>query len=151
MLTRSLKILLVALVAVAGSACESSRCVNCPSDEELLAREGALRLTPEEVRTHVSGNTEGWVAGGAYYDPGGGLQAIWLKARYQGSWEVDADGKLCYQLPKWERRCHFYMRKDDEVFMLDEGKNIGVRPIYEGNRVNSLGRTLSTGPRANVN
>ena len=146
MLTRSTKIMLIALAAVAGNACESSRCPGCPSDEEVLAQAGAVRLTQDEARTHVSGKTEGWVAGGAYYNPDGNMQA-----RYRGAWEVEDDGSVCYQLPKWEKRCHFYMRKEDEVIMLDEGKNIGVRPVYEGNRVNSLGRTLSTGPRAKVN
>ncbi|MCP4984249.1 MAG: hypothetical protein GY935_27555 [Gammaproteobacteria bacterium] len=113
---------------------------DCPSDEELLARTGAVRLTPDQVKTHVSGKTEEWVHGGAYYLPDGGLRVKWRKARYKATWEVAADGVICYQLPRWEQRCHFYMDKGGEVYMLDEGKNIGVRPTYLGNRLRDLGR-----------
>ncbi|MDH3763541.1 MAG: hypothetical protein OEU50_21405, partial [Gammaproteobacteria bacterium] len=73
----------------------------------------------------------------------GVLEVKWLKVRYKGSWEVSADGRLCYQLPKWARRCHFYMKKMGEVYLLDEGRNIGVRHIYDGNRLQNLGRYVT--------
>jgi hypothetical protein len=153
MIRNALKTMLILAAALAAAACETVRpCApNCPTDEQLLAESGAVRLTPGQVRTHVEEKTEGWVHGGAYYHADGSLQVIWLKARSRGSWEVDANGNLCYELPKWQRRCHFYMQKADEIYLLDEGRNIGVRPTYAGNRLNDLGRTLPTGPRAKVN
>ena len=53
-------------------------------------------------------------------------------------WDVGTDGTLCYQLDTWGRRCHFYMKKDDQVYLLDEGENIGVREIYDGNRLQHI-------------
>ena len=149
MVDNSLKILLLLAAVLAAAACETVRPCdpNCPSDEQLLAEAGALRLTPGQVKMHVAEQTEGWTQGGAFYHADGSLQVVWRKVRYKGSWEVDAEGNLCYELPKWKRRCHFYMRKDDGTYLLDEGRNIGIRPIYAGNRLNELGRGLPTGPQ----
>jgi len=136
------KLMLVFVALQVISACETVReCEpNCPTDEEALAQAGAVRLEAQQVKARVSGKTEEWVHGGAYYHLDGVLEVKWLKVRYKGSWEVSADGTLCYQLPRWQRRCHFYMDKMGEVYLLDEGRNIGVRPTYDGNRLVSLGR-----------
>lgn len=146
MLSKTFKLLLFILAALVAPACETVRecSPNCLSDEQILAKTGAQRLTPEQVRAHVSGKTEDWIHGGAYYHADGRLDARWLKVGYQGSWEVSADGVLCYDLPKWQRRCHFYMDRAGEIYLLDEGENIGVRSTYEGNRLRDLGRTLKS-------
>ena len=131
-------------LALALSACASW---NDLPNEEALAQAGAVRLNDSEVKAHVIGRTEEWIHGGAYYVDHGMLRVKWRKTYYSGSWEVSTDGKLCYQLPRWDRRCHFYMRKDGEVFMFDEGRNIGVRPMFDGDRLNSLGRYNSGADR----
>lgn len=138
------KLLLVLAIVLGTAACETPRACGskCPTDVEILEQEGAVRLTPNQVEAHVSGKTEDWVHGGAYYHPDGKLDVKWHKVMYKAVWEVSVDGSLCYQLPKWQRRCHFYMDKAGEVYMLDQGKNIGVRAMYEGNRLRSLGRYI---------
>ena len=144
--------LLILAAALAIAACETIVPCDrdCSGDERRLAEAGALRMTPAQVRAHVAEKTEGWAHGGAYYQADGSLQVIWRKVRYEGSWEIDTGGNLCYELPKWRQRCHFYMQKEDEIYLLDEGRNLGIRPTYAGNRLNDLGRTLSNGPRATV-
>ena len=129
------------------SGCEhlqACKGINCPSDEEILAQAGAVRLTPNQVKRRVLGNTEEWIHGGAYYVREGELEVKWRKVRYKGSWEVSDDGTLCYQLPRWEKRCHFYMDQEGAVYLLDEGRNIGVSAIYEGNQLRQLGRPVKT-------
>ena len=140
----SFRLLLPLLLAVLATGCESAR--QCPpyceSDEEVLARAGAVRLEPAQVRAQVSGKTEEWIHGGAYYRADGGLEIKWRKVRYKATWDVSDRGEICYQLPKWPRRCHFYMKLDGEILMLDEGRNQGARRYYEGNRLSRLGHRV---------
>jgi hypothetical protein len=132
--TRTLAALLLALAV---SACATPGGI---SDEDLLLQAGATRLNGEQVKAHVTGKTEEWIHGGAYYLADGVIKVKWRKAYSTGSWEVSTDGILCYQLPRWERRCHFYMLEVDEVSMLEDGRNLGVRPMYHGNNLVALGR-----------
>ena len=142
MLDMGKKIILLVALACVAAACENTafgRCeIDCQGDEEILARAGAVRLGPEEVRAHVAGKTEQWVRGGAYYEESGRLEVKWRKVKSETVWEVGADGSLCYQIDAWGRRCHFYMKKENEVYMLDEGRNIGVRAMYDGNRLKNI-------------
>jgi hypothetical protein len=137
---KTLKIPLIVAVALFIQACESLRdCYpNCPSDEQVLTQAGARQLTAEEVRAHVTGKTEDWLHGGAYYHPDGRIEARWLRVRYEGTWEITADGELCYELPKWQRRCQIYMERDGEIHLLDEGRDIGVRAIYPGKKLHTI-------------
>ncbi len=112
--------------------------VDCEADEQALAEQGAVRLGRDEVRAYVSDKTEQWTHGGAYYHDSGKLDVKWRKVNYKTNWEVSVDGTLCYQLETWGRRCHFYMKKGDEVYLLQEGKNIGMRQIYAGNQMNKI-------------
>ena len=132
----------VVMLALLGWACTPVR--ECPpycaTDEEILSQAGAVRLDAEQARAHVSGYTEDWIHGGAYYHADGKLEVVWRKVRYRATWEVSAEGEICYQLENRPRRCHFYMRHEDEILMLDEGRNIGARILFVGNRLASLGR-----------
>ena len=124
------------------SACDSLRdCPggNCPSDEEVLARAGAVRMTPDEVRARNIGYTEQWLRGGAYYREDGTMRAKWRKVYYNGTWEIEDDGRLCYQLPRWQSRCHFYMQIEGDVYLLDEGRNIGISLIFRGDQLKNVG------------
>lgn len=145
MSVKYVKLILIVAAAQAILACETVReCApNCPTDEEALAQAGAVRLQAQQVKARVSEKTEAWVHGGAYYHSDGALEVKWRKVRYKGSWEVAADGTLCYQLPNWQRRCHFYMDKMGQVYLLDEGRNIGVMPVFDGNRLTNLGHYVT--------
>lgn len=132
-LCKSIWITIFSLV-VAGCATSGG-----PSDEETLTAAGAVRLNGEQVKAHVTGKTEAWLHGGAYYMADGRLKVKWRKTYSSGSWEVSADGTLCYQLPKWERRCQFYMNMDGAILLLESGDNIGERKMYVGDNLAALG------------
>lgn len=110
------------------------------SDEEKLLQAGAVRLDAEQVKSHVSGKTEEWRHGGGYYKEDGSLRIKWLKVYSNGTWEVAEDGTLCYEVPRWEKRCQSYLRKDDTVFTLEEGRNLGAQTLYDGDNLNAMGR-----------
>ncbi len=142
MLQRVVRLLSVVTFAWLLTACAElpwERCqIDCEEDGLALAKSGAVRLGPDEVRAHVTDKTEQWVHGGAYYHESGRLQVRWRKVNYRTFWEVSADGTLCYQLDTWGRRCHYYMEKAGRVYMLEEGINIGVRDMWDGNRMKSV-------------
>ena len=127
---------------ISASACTTAGGL---SDEDALTQDGASRLNAAQVKAHVTGKTEEWIHGGGYYLADGELKAKWRKAYLKGSWEVSTEGDLCYQLPKWEKRCNVYMEKDGDVYLLDEGKSLGVRRMYEGDKLVSLGRDPNAG------
>jgi len=133
---------LLLLILTAGvSACVT---VSGISDEIALTEAGATRLDAAQVKAHVTGKTEEWLRGGAFYMADGGLRVRWRKVYSNGSWEVSDDGTLCYQVPRWEERCHFYMNYEDEILVLKEGKNTGTRAIFEGDKLSGLG-SFNTG------
>jgi hypothetical protein len=136
------KLSLALFLITTASACTT---VGGLSDKEALIQAGASRLNATQVKAHVTGKTEEWRHGGGYYLADGELKAKWRKVYLKGSWEVSTEGDLCYQLPKWEKRCHVYMEKDGDVYLLDEGKNLGVRYMHEGDKLVSLGRDANGG------
>ena len=138
-----LKLMLLLVLALLASACEFIQTcwgIDCPIDEETLVQAGAERLTADQVRARVAGNTEEWTHGGAYYHSDGKLEVKWRKVNYKATWEVNADGALCYQLPNWKRRCHYYLDKAGQIYLVEEGKGVRVAAIYDGNRIRQLGR-----------
>jgi len=124
------------ILAVNVSACVT---VSGLTDEEALTKAGATRLNAAQVKDHVTDKTEEWHRGGAYYMADGKLRVKWRKVYSDGSWEVSDDGVLCYQIPRWEKRCHIYMNHEDEIIVLEEDKNIGTRDLFEGNKLPGLG------------
>ena len=141
MQTKMTKRFLILFLAVGTSACIT---VSGTSDEEGLTLAGATRLNPAQVKAHVTGKTEEWDRGGAYYMEDGQLRVIWRKVFSNGSWEVSDDGTLCYQVPRWEKRCHFYMNYEDQTVVLEDGRNVGARPLHDGDKLAALGRYNSS-------
>lgn len=131
----------ILIFAIGASACVT---VSGTSDEEALTLAGATRLNPAQVKAQVSGKTEEWDHGGGYYMEDGKLRVIWRKVFSNGSWEVSDDGTLCYQVPRWEKRCHFYMNYEGETVVLKDGRNLGPRPLHDGNKLAALGRFNSS-------
>ena len=141
MQTETMKRLSIVILTLALGACVS---IYGLEDEEALTKAGAKRLNPEEVKAHVTGKTEEWLRGGGYYGENGELKVIWRKVFSDGSWEVAGDGTLCYDVPRWERSCHIYMEHEGEIITIVDGMNVGIRPLYEGNKLAPLGRYNSS-------
>lgn len=70
------------ILAVGTAACVT---VVSLTDEESLTKAGATRLNPEQVKAHVTGKTEVWDRGGAYYMEDIKLRVIWRKVFSNGS------------------------------------------------------------------
>ena len=71
----------------------------------ILSEPGVTRLNGEQARAHVSGNTEVWKQGNVYYKPDGELELQWRKVRSRGTWEVAANGIVCWNVPDWKTLC----------------------------------------------
>jgi hypothetical protein len=121
------------------SACESDNPTLEKLDNTFLKRnpqtlvdQGATRLTTDQARAHVSGNTEFWSEGTVYYNPDGQLELVWLKVKSTGSWDVSADGDVCFTVPTWNKSCHYYLQLDDTVTSVTNGKTSGVLKVEPG-------------------
>ncbi|MCP4768286.1 MAG: DUF995 domain-containing protein [Gammaproteobacteria bacterium] len=141
MQAKKAKRLLILILAIGVSACVT---VSGTSDEEALTLAGATRLDPAQVKAHVIGKTEEWDHGGAYYMENGQLRVIWRRVFSDGSWEVSGDGTLCYQVPRWDRLCHFYMNYEGSTVKLEDGRNLGPIPLHDGDKLAALGRYNSS-------
>ena len=101
-------------------------------DAKALYDEGATRLTSEQAKQHVSGNTEFWKEGTIYYDPDGNLELFWHKARIKGNWEMLDSGTICFDIPKWKITCHHYLDHDGVITTIEDGKIIGTLTVKPG-------------------
>lgn len=102
------------------------------SNPQTLIDQGATRLTSEQARAHVSGNTESWEQGTVYYNPDGQLDLVWHKVKSTGSWEVADDGNVCFTVPHWDKSCHYYLLYQGAVNTVSEGSTIGVLKVEPG-------------------
>lgn len=120
-------------------------------DPQILINGGATRIGGEQTRAHVSGNTEVWKEGNVYYKPDGELELRWRKARTKGTWEVAANGIVCWHVPAWksldvpdatsvqttrsERSCHYYLDDHGKITTV-QGKFVaGVLEIKKGRKL----------------
>ena len=101
-------------------------------DPQTLIDEGATRLTSEQARAHVSGNTEFWDQGTVYYNPDGQLDLVWNKVNSTGSWEISDDGNVCFTVPNWNRNCHYYLQHNGAIVTVDDGSTDGVLKVEPG-------------------
>ena len=101
-------------------------------DAKVLYDEGATRLTSEQTKQHVSGNTESWKGGAIYYDPDGNLELFWHKNRIKGNWEMQDSGTICFDIPKWNITCHYYLDHNGAITTIQNEKVIGNLKIEPG-------------------
>ena len=105
---------------------------NRRADASVLYDEGATRLTSEQTKQHVSGNTESWKGGAIYYDPDGNLELFWHKNRIKGNWEMQDSGTICFDIPKWNITCHYYLDHNGAITTIQNEKVIGNLKIEPG-------------------
>lgn len=99
-----------------------------------LMKQGAVRLSPSEVRLLIVGKTETWWKdnsgrNAAYYAPNGSLYIRYLGKRTEETWQIEPDGSVCYS------RCHYYIRFKGSVVMVYDGKTVGQKRYMSGNRL----------------
>jgi len=101
-------------------------------DAQVLYDEGATRLTSEQAKQHVSGNTEFWKEGAVYYDPDGKLALYWNKNRIKGNWKMQDSGTICFDVPRWNTPCHYYLDHDGAITTIKNDKIAGTLKVVPG-------------------
>lgn len=106
---------MVAAVALTLAACASMQL-----REKQLINSGAKRLDAEQVSEYLSGNTQQWENGGAYFVPDGAVYVKWGGKVYpERRWVVDDDGKVCIEfLDGAKSSCSTYFRLDGQVWVV---------------------------------
>ena len=125
-----IKFYLVGVLALtlAVSACRSG-------PPKIVDEPGVTRLTADQTRAHISGNTEKWEQGTIYYSPDGKLEMIWRKVKTKGVWNILADGNVCFEVKGWNQTCHYYVNNNGAITMIDGVRNRGVVEIVEGKKL----------------
>lgn len=150
MLMTKAKLILFIAVVSSLAACESRYQLLGPNP--LVSINGvATRIGGVQTRAHVSGNTEVWKEGNVYYKPDGELELRWHKARSKGTWEVTANGVVCWNVPDWktldipsvtslqtarsQRNCHYYLDDHGKIITVQGKYVIGVHEIRKGRKL----------------
>ena len=120
-------------------------------DPQVLINDGAKRIGGVQTRAHVSGNTEVWKEGEVYYKPDGELELRWHKVKSTGTWEVAANGIVCWSVPDWKtldvpdassvqtarsaRSCHYYLDDHGKITAVQGKYVVGVLEIRKGRKL----------------
>ncbi len=114
----------------------------CANPQEKLAERGATPYTEAEVRALISGKTEIWSNGAAYYSPDGALVATWKGQDYTGTWSTTEAGEACQHVPTWRLvPCTAYFHDGDMLtWMYKKQLNtISIEETYmDGNHVSDF-------------
>ena len=116
MYQRISKLIIVLTVSLGLLACAVA---GSQLEKDLLA-EGAVRLNPAQVTDHLSGKTQVWASGGAYFLPDGTVYVKFDGRIYPlRTWTVDEDGEVCIAFPNgFVSSCSAYFYKDGKVFVV---------------------------------
>ena len=97
-------------------------------------------FTKEETTALVSGKTVIWDPnGGAYYAPDGTLKTVWDGERATGTWSVNDEGGVCWQVPGWGTTpCEFYFYKEDVLWAQYKDEDSEASEHVDGDQTGSL-------------
>ena len=131
------RIILILVVALGLAACETLEKADnafLKRDPQVLLDAGATRLNAAQAKVHVSGNTEFWDAGTVFYNPDGQLKLVWRKVKSSGTWQIDADGNVCFIVPTWKETCHYYLDLDGTITTVVKDRTHGVLKVEQGDK-----------------
>ena len=128
-----LKMLIVCMLA-------SMTLAGCMTAGEKLTESGATPYTKEELTTTLSGMTEVWTEGGAYYAPDGSLETLWKGVKESGTLEITEAGEVCWHVASWGKQpcAAFYHSADGSTVTVYKGKTDSPSNLQMGNTVDSL-------------
>ena len=111
----SSKLLLIAILSLALMACATRTVL-----EKQIIGKGGEQLNAEQARAHLSGKTQRWAEGGAYFRPDGAAYIKFGGKLYPDRiWTVDDDGKVCITLRDgFKTSCSVYYRYEGEVWVV---------------------------------
>ena len=136
MVTQS-RIIFILVVALSLAACETLKTADnafLKRNPQTLLDAGATRLNAAQAKAHVSGNTEFWDAGTVFYNPDGQLELVWRKIKSSGTWNIAADGNVCFIVPTWRESCHYYLDLNGTITTVVKDKTSGVLKVEQGNQ-----------------
>lgn len=86
--------------------------------KERIASEGGVLLTKSEVVEHLSGNTQQWSNGGAYFSPDGRMDFIWEGNVFlDNHWKVRGEGRVCITNSEgFTTSCSLYFKHKGEIW-----------------------------------
>lgn len=96
-------------------------------------------LSSAEVILHISGKTETWSSGAAYYAADGTIEVVWEGKSGSGTWQVADDGNVCFiaSVLSPDEECHSYRLKGGVVHLV-YNDNLSQRDVIEGNQLDSF-------------
>jgi hypothetical protein len=89
---------------------------------------------PEESMALVSGMTEFLGTDGAvYYAPDQSLTAVWNGVQHTGTWSIDDEGGVCWNVTAWGvEPCRYYYHTDDGLMIFYMGRDVVAERFREG-------------------
>jgi hypothetical protein len=113
--------------------------------QQKIVADGAIALTIDEVTTHLSGNTQQWSNGGAYYQPDGKLDFVWEGKKFVNySWRVKRNGLVCIQNQAgFETSCSLYFKYKDKIWTVVTEEFGEKRDFFGGPDTILEGKNLS--------
>lgn len=119
MYQRISKILVIITVSFGLLACATIGKIERQQEQQLLDA-GATRLNAEQVTAYLSGKTQVWDNGGAYFLPNGTVYVKFGGKVYpERRWVVESNGKVCVQfLDGSNSSCSSYFDKDGKVWVI---------------------------------
>ena len=108
----------------------------CASMDQKGEDAAAIALTAEEVVAHVSGKTEQWSEGAAFYAADNAMEVLWKGEEASGTWLVKDAGELCFTTVLFDNKeeCHSYQREGDTINLVYNGKTQTL-DVKEGNHI----------------
>ena len=99
-----------------------------------------VMFTPQQTTALVSGKTVIWDPnGGAYYFSDGRLDTLWDGVRESGTWQVNDEGAICWDVPSGgPTPCELYYHGDDGLRVIYQGQDSPASEHREGNVLDSL-------------
>lgn len=127
---------IAALVLVAGSGVAASENWGKGTREDVLLKQGAVRLSASQVRVLLVGSTEAgkyerskWPV--TYYAPDGAMHVrLPGGKRTVEAYRLAPDGRVCYGTSF--RQCHYFLRLRGELIAVRSGRVLGVATISRG-------------------
>tara|TARA_B100000686_G_scaffold294062_1_gene324014 strand:+ start:485 stop:1216 length:732 start_codon:yes stop_codon:yes gene_type:complete len=91
-------------------------------------------LTPDEAMNLVSGHTEFFGDDGAiYYASDHTMTTVWNGVRHSGTWSIDDDGGVCWDVPAWgEEPCRQYYEGEEGLMVLHKGRDFSAEDFSVG-------------------
>jgi hypothetical protein len=153
MYQRISKILLVIAVSVGLLACVTVDKMERQQEQQLV-NAGASPLSRDQVIAYLSGKTQQWENGGAYFLPDGTVYVKFAGKVYpERTWVADDSGRVCVKFPDGSNSsCSRYFDRNGKIWVITleifGEKLSGVRSfrVRQDGSIDPTDKSISGGP-----